>query len=118
MKYVNFSALSVLCFPFLNLVVPAILYAFFKSKFSNRRDKAAVLKILDLQILWSVTTLIALIIIPVIDNYFIGVSNAMEIPLFVWAYLLSVIALVLMILRTAQDINKSKDLLAFVPDIL
>ncbi|MFC7523075.1 helix-turn-helix transcriptional regulator [Parapedobacter sp. GCM10030251] len=117
-KYINFGALSVLCFPFLNLHRACHTYAVFKPKFPSRRDKAAVLKILDLQILWSVTTLIALIVIPVVDHYFMGVGNAMEIPLFVWAYLLSVIVLVLMILNTAHDINKSKDLLVFVPDIL
>lgn len=117
-KYINFGALSVLCFPFLNLIIPAILYVFFKPMFRNRRDNVAVLKILDLQVLWSVTTLIALIVTPVVDHYFFNVGDAMEIPLFVWAYLLSVIALVLITLRTAHDINKAKDLLVFVPDIL
>lgn len=117
-KYINFSVLSVLCFPFLNLVIPSILYVLFKKMLSGSRDKTAALKILSLQIVWAVATLIVLIAIPVADHYFFNLGDVLEIPLFLWAYLLLVIILVLLTLKTASDINKTKDLLIFVPEIL
>ncbi len=117
-KYVNFSALSVLCFPLLNLLVPSVLYLVYKSELPDSRDRSAVLKILDLQILWTAITLVALIAVPLADHLFLGLGHVLEIPLFLWAYLLMVIGLVAIILKTANDINKTEKLLVFLPDIL
>ena len=117
-KYINFSSFCVLFFPFLNLVVPAVLYIIFRKSFSSNRDKTAAMKILSLQILWSVITLIAIIFIPVADLYIFKIGHVMEIPLFVWGYLVSVIGLLLITLKTASDINNAKPLLVFIPNIL
>lgn len=118
LKYVNFSALSVLCFPFLNLVVPAIFYFVFKKSLSDDRDKAAALKIISLQILWSVFTLILIVLIPVIQHFTMTAADLLEVPLFVWGYLFMVVLLVLTTLNTANRINKAKKLLVSMPDIL
>ncbi len=118
LKYINFSALSILCFPFLNLVLPTVFYFVFKKSLSNVRDKEAALKILSFQILWSVLTLILMIFIPVIDHYFLRIDQIMEIPLFIWGYLVLVVILTLVTLNTASDINKAKNLLVFIPNIL
>jgi len=118
LKYINFSALSVLGFPFFNLLLPAVLYFVFKKSLLNGHDKKAALKILSLHILWSVFTLVLMIFIPLIDHLFFGIEEVMEIPLFIWAYLVLVITLVVIILNTASDINKRKNLLPFIPNIL
>ena len=118
LKYINFSALSVLGFPFLNLVLPAVLYFVFKKSLWHAHDKNAALKILSLHILWSVFTLVLMIFIPLIDHLFFGIEEVMEIPLFIWIYLVLVITLVVIILHTASDINKRKNLLIFIPNIL
>ncbi|WP_158624879.1 helix-turn-helix domain-containing protein [Gynurincola endophyticus] len=117
-KYINFSALTACCFPFLNLVIPVALYFLFRKSLTDSRNKTAVKKILSLQILWSVAALIMLIAIPLIDYYLLKVGEVLEIPLFVWSYLLLVIVLMLITLKTASDINRKQDLLTFVPDIL
>tara|TARA_R110002020_G_scaffold135568_3_gene302761 strand:+ start:2012 stop:2641 length:630 start_codon:yes stop_codon:yes gene_type:complete len=117
-KYINFSALSILCFPFLNLIVPAVLYFVFKKSLSSPHNKEAALKIISFQILWSVLALILMILIPVVDHYFFRTWEILEIPLFIWGYLFLVIILVLVILYTASNINKAKDLLVFIPNLL
>ncbi len=117
-KYLNFSTLSVICFPFLNLVVSAAIYFFLRLRLSSERDKKAVRAILSLQILWSFITLAVTIFIPVLDYLFFNVGDILEIPLFLWAYLILVFTLVFITLKTAIDIDKKKDLLLFVPNIL
>jgi transcriptional regulator with XRE-family HTH domain len=117
-KYINFSALTVLCFPLLNLVIPVILHFLFRKTMVDSRDTVAVKKILSLQIFWSFITFIVLVAIPVADLYFFKLGDVMEIPLFVWGYLLLVIVLILITLKTASDINRNKQLLSFIPNIL
>lgn len=118
LKYINFSALSVLCFPFLNLVLPAVCYFVFKKSLSGVHNTEAAMKILSLQILWSVFVVILMIAISVVDHYLFGIDEVMEIPLFIWGYLALIILLVLITLKTAGDINYKKRLLTFIPNIL
>lgn len=117
-KYINFSALIALCFPFMNLIIPVVLRYIFRKSLTGKHNKAAVNKILSLHIWWSVITLIALIATPVADFYLFKIGDVLEIPLFIWCYLIFLIALVLIILKTANDINREKELLVFVPNIL
>ncbi|MDR7132784.1 transcriptional regulator with XRE-family HTH domain [Algoriphagus sp. 4150] len=118
LKYINFSAVSVLFFPFLNLVFPTVLYFVFKKSLSHSRDKEAALKILSFQILWSFATLTMMIFIPVLDHYVFKVGDVSEIPLFVWCYLIQAILLIAIMLNTAGNINRERGILTFVPNIL
>jgi hypothetical protein len=118
LKYINFSVLSVLFFPFLNLLIPSVLYLAFRRALSNVPSKAAALKILSLQIFWSFITLVVMILIPVLDQYLTHIGELFEIPLFVWGYLILVIVLIAITLSTASRINRAKQLLPFVPNIL
>ncbi|MDM8176918.1 helix-turn-helix domain-containing protein [Olivibacter sp. 47] len=117
-KYINFSALIALCFPFMNLIIPVVLRYIFRKSLTDKHNKAAANKILSLHIWWSVVTLIALIATPVADLYLFKIGEVLEIPLFIWCYLIFLIALVLIILKTANDINREKELLIFVPNIV
>lgn len=118
LKFINISTFAVLCFPFLNLVLPSILYLVFKRSLVTKQDRQAALKILSLQILWSFTALIVLVFIPVIDQHITKIGDVMEIPLFVWAYFVLAFLLLIITLNTAHRINRKKDLLPFVPNIL
>ena len=118
LKFINISTFAVLCFPFLNLMLPAILYFVFKRSLVAKQDRQAALKILSLQILWSFTTLIILVFLPVIDQHITKIGDVMEIPLFIWAYFVLAFLLLIITLNTAHRINRKKDLLPFVPNIL
>ncbi|MFC0318245.1 MULTISPECIES: hypothetical protein [Olivibacter] len=62
--------------------------------------------------------MMALIATPVADLYTFKIGEVLEIPLFIWCYLIFLITLVLIILKTAKDINREKELLIFVPNIV
>jgi transcriptional regulator with XRE-family HTH domain len=80
LKYINISSLSALLFPFLNLVVVTGTYLILKKRFVIPNDRTTAQKILSLQILWSVITLIFLIFTPLIDHWFLHIGDVLEIP--------------------------------------
>jgi transcriptional regulator with XRE-family HTH domain len=118
LKYINASSLSVLLFPFLNLVVVTGTYLILKKRFVIPNDRTTAQKILSLQILWSVTTLIMLILTPLIDHWFLHIGEVLEIPLFIWIYLLLLFSHLVITILVAARLNMGKDPIPFIPNIL
>jgi transcriptional regulator with XRE-family HTH domain len=118
LKYINVSSLSVLLFPFLNLVVVTGTYLILKKRFVTPNDRTTAQKILSLQILWSVTTLIMLIFTPLIDHWFLHIGEVLEIPLFIWIYLLLLFSHLIITILVAARLNMGKDPIPFIPNIL
>lgn len=116
LKYINFSALSVILFPFCNLVAVPVFYLIFKKKLAIPAEKEAALKIISFQIIWSVLTLIFLVFIPLIDHWFLGVNEILEIPLFLWGYLLLLFSHLLITLTTAARLNQKGDPMPYIPN--
>jgi transcriptional regulator with XRE-family HTH domain len=118
LKYINISSLSVLLFPFLNLVVVTGTYLILKKRFVIPNDRATAQKILSLQILWSVTTLSMLIFTPLIDHWFLRIGEVLEIPLFIWVYLLLLFSHLIITLFVAARLNMGKDPIPYIPNII
>jgi transcriptional regulator with XRE-family HTH domain len=118
LKYINIGSFSVLLFPFLNLVVVTGLYLIFKKKFVIPNDRATARKILSLQILWSVTTLIILIFTPLIDHWFLHSGEVLEIPLFIWIYLVLLFSHLLITMLVTNRLNTGKDPIPYIPTIV
>jgi transcriptional regulator with XRE-family HTH domain len=118
LKYLNFSSLSMLLFPFLNLVVVTGTYLYQKKRFVIPNDKATAQKILSFQILWSVITLISLIFTPLIDYWFLHIGEVLEIPLFIWIYLVLLFSNLLITLTVAARLNMGKDPVPSIPNII
>jgi transcriptional regulator with XRE-family HTH domain len=118
LKYINASSLSVLLFPFLNLVVVTGTYLILKKRFVIPNDRTTAQKILSLQILWSVTTLIMLILTPLIDHWFLHIGEVLEIPLFIWIYLLLLFSHLVITILVAARLNMGKDPIPFIPNLL
>jgi len=118
LKYINFSSLSVLLFPFLNLVVVTGTYLILKKRFVIQNDRATAQKILSFQILWSVITLIILIFTPLIDYWFLHIGEVLEIPLFIWIYLVLLFSNLLITLGIAARLNMGKDPIPSLPNII
>ena len=112
---INLSALSVILFPLLNLIIPIILFLKFKKQEIN---KAEGLKILSFQILWTFSTLFLMFLIPAMLTPFFAVLSSGRFPLFVLVYFLCVAVNVYFIIHTAIQLNKSQQILHFVPNIL
>jgi transcriptional regulator with XRE-family HTH domain len=118
LKYLNFSSLSMLLFPFLNLVVVTGTYLYLKKRFVIPNDRTTAQKILSLQILWSVITLISLIFTPLIDYWFLHIGEVLEIPLFIWIYLVLLFSNLLITLAVAARLNMGKDHILSIPNII
>jgi transcriptional regulator with XRE-family HTH domain len=118
LKYINISSLSGLLFPFLNLVVVTGTYLILKKRFVIPNDRTTAQKILSLQILWSVITLIILIFTPLIDHWFLNIGDVLEIPLFIWIYLLLLFSNLLITIAIAARLNTGKDPIPSIPNII
>lgn len=115
LKLINLSSMLVLLFPLLNLLFPFILYWRFRKSLSIQAD---AMKILSFQILWSLFTLLLVIFIPAISQFFFGMQEFSGHALFFWIYLLSVVLNILFTIDTAIRLNRSRKILPFVPNIL
>jgi len=118
LKYLNFSSLSMLLFPFLNLVVVTGTYLYLKKRFVIPNDRTTAQKMLSFQILWSVITLISLIFTPLIDYWFLHIGEVLEIPLFIWVYLVLLFSNLLITLTVAARLNMGKDPIPYIPNII
>jgi transcriptional regulator with XRE-family HTH domain len=115
LKLINLSALTVILFPLLNLFFPILLFFKFKNQ---EKNKAAALKILSFQILWTLITILLMFLIPAALIPFFEVLSSGRFPFFVFVYFLCIVVNVFIIIRTAVELNKSQQILHFVPNIL
>lgn len=118
LKYINISSVSVLLFPFLNLVVVTGTYLILKKRFVIPNDMANAQKILSFQIIWSVATLIILIFTPLIDHWFLHIGEVLEIPLFIWIYLVLLFSHLIITMLSAARLNMGKDPIPYLPNII
>ncbi|MGS2764804.1 helix-turn-helix domain-containing protein [Sinomicrobium sp. M5D2P9] len=118
LKYINLSSLVALIIPFSNLIVPAILYFVFRKYLSHKNDKKAALKIISFQIMWSALTLVLMVFISLFVQLVFGTSEIMEVPIFIWIYLVFISLLLVITFSIAARLNQSKDILSFSPNLL
>ena len=115
LKLINFSSIFILLFPFLNVIVPSVIYWKHKGALQN---KAAALKIISFQIIWTLGTLIVLLFLPPIIQAVFGLYASSGFPVIVLLYSLCVLLNIFATFATAVNINKSADILHFIPTIL
>jgi transcriptional regulator with XRE-family HTH domain len=115
LKLVNFSSIFILLFPLLNVIIPSLIY--WKHKNSLRNNSVA-LKIISFQIIWTAGTLIVLIFIPPIIQAIFGLYESSGFPFVFWLYLTCIFFNVLVTFAIAIRINKSEEILPFIPNVL
>lgn len=115
LNLINLSALSVIIFPFLNLIFPIFLYVRFKKQ---EKNKVAALKILSFQILWTLITAVFVFLIAGILALCFEALRSGRFPVYVYVYYLCVVANVYFIIDTSIKLNKSQQILNFIPNIL
>jgi transcriptional regulator with XRE-family HTH domain len=112
LKLMNFSILTMLVFPFGNIIFPAIVY--FKNNNGDEKVKTIGKKILNFQIL----SMLLLPFVLVLLFLFIGKGYA-GLPLtFILSYLTYALANIIITIHTSIQINEKKEVLGFVPKIL
>lgn len=105
-KQMNFLALCVLFIPLTNLILPAIFYWKNKEKLNTNASK-----ILSFQILWTLITITFLLLSAHFDIFKSG-----RFP--INTYIFCVIINIYFIIETSIRLNKSKEILKFVPNLL
>lgn len=116
LKYINFSALLVFLCPFFNLVTVPVLYFHFKKKLMIPTQRAVALKIISFQILWSVVTLILLVFTPLMDYWFLHLGEMLEIPLFIWVYLVLIFSHLIITLKIAARLSEKAEPMPYIPN--
>lgn len=111
-KLMNLSSLAVLIIPFGNFIFPLIY--FFKE---NKKLNSVGRRILSFQLLWVLTTLVLMLILPMVLYWFFDSLKGARVPLFVLVYFISVVINLFFILRIAIRLNSEKDILKFVPQV-
>ena len=114
LKRMNISSLPLVFVPFLNLIIPTILWK--KSKEIQSNNIVAG-KIISFQLLWSIVALIGMGITLFTSNLIIGnAGNGLFISIIF--YLLSVLFNVFIIVKTTAQLNKkSENVLSFIPNL-
>lgn len=115
LKLLNLSAISILLVPLSNIIVPAIIF------FNNRNDKAINnygRKILSFQILWTLSALLIMLVLPIVLLFLFPVLSGSRMPLFIPVYFICVIINVHFIIRFAISLNNQSHLIEKIPNIL
>lgn len=114
-KWMNLSALSVILFPLLNLILPSLIYW---RKRKSLCDTSKPLKLLSFQLVWSILTLLLLIFIPAIIHALFGQFEVSGFPIFTWVYFICVAFNVVITLHAATKIVREEPILEGIPTIL
>ena len=115
LKILNLSAIAIILIPFSNIIFPSYIY------WKNRDDekiKTIGNKILSFQILWTLGTLLLVLIMPIVLLLLFPFLKASSVPLFIPVYFAAIIFNVYFIIRFAIKINKQEPFLEKVPKIL
>jgi len=117
-KYINFSSLIVLLFPFANLISAPIFYFLFKKKLDTASNRTA-LKILSFQIIWSIGTLLFMVSTPLVISWFSSIPASMlDIPMFVWVYWFMLFFHLITTLVISFHLDKKDHPVQFIPNVL
>jgi transcriptional regulator with XRE-family HTH domain len=109
-KQLNLCSLAVVIFPFLNLIAPLI---FFYINHEKLKNVSNTLKILDFQIIWTLVTAFLVIIFK--SFFYIELGGF---PMFIWIYFICILFNIVIVLRSASQLNKGLNILGYLPKIL
>ena len=114
LKKMNLSSLLLVFAPFMNLIIPTILWK--KSK-NIQSDNIIAGKIISFQLLWSIVAIIGMGITLFTSNLITGnAGNGLFVSIIF--YLLSVLFNVFIIVKTTAQLNKkSENVLSFIPNL-
>lgn len=114
LKRMNFYTLLLAFIPFFNLVIPFIVWKI-NGEINPKNSIAG--KILSLQLLWSIVTIIGMVVVLFLSNLIIGrAGNGLYISIIF--YLLAVLFNIVMIIKTSSKLNNEDEkILSFIPNL-
>jgi len=119
LKYINFGSLIVLIIPFANLISVPIFYFLFNRKLTTSDSKTMALKILSFQIMWSILTIMLMVLTPLFNHWLPSIpESVLEIPMFVWIYWFMLFLHLIATLIISFRINRGHNALRHIPNLL
>lgn len=115
-KLLNLSSISMLIIPFGNLLIPVILYLFGVSK--GQGVKVIRDKIFSFQIIYSLITIVMMVVLSGVLIGFFDAFRGFKAPLFIPIYYLAAFINVFIIIRIAICLNNHQEILPRVPNFL
>ncbi|WP_129715154.1 helix-turn-helix domain-containing protein [Pedobacter sp. SYP-B3415] len=115
-KFINFSALLVLLFPFANLVAVPAVYLLSKRNIRAANDQDDAHRIISYQIIWSAAVASLLILTPLADYLIWHIGDILEIPLFLWVYLAALFVHLFLTLSIARRLSKKLNVSTSFPN--
>jgi transcriptional regulator with XRE-family HTH domain len=114
LKKMNLSSLLLVFVPFINLIIPIVLWK--KSKEIQSKNSVAG-KIISFQLLWSIVTIIGMVISLFLSNLlFGGAGDGLFVSIIF--YLLAVLFNIFIVVKTSSQLNnKSENVLSFVSNL-
>ena len=114
-KLMNLSALSMIILPLGNIILPLLV---FLRKPGNSEVETKGRKILSFQILYTLSTLVFIVIASVVMLLFFERLRGSQVPIFVPLYFLSVLVNICITMKLAVKLGKEKEILRSIPNIL
>ena len=114
LKKMNLSSLPLAFVPFINLIIPVVLWKLSK-EIQSKNSVAG--KIISFQLLWSIVAIIGMLITLFLSNLLYGGAGD---GLFVSIifYLLAVLFNIFIVVKTSSQLNnKSENVLSFIPNL-
>lgn len=115
LKLLNLSTLSVVVIPLFNIIIPAIIF------WKNRNQEAVNRygrRVLSFQILWTLVTMMLMIVVPVVLLLLFKPLQGGGIPLAVPVYFVSVLLNICVTIRIALAMNRGSNIMETIPNIL
>ncbi|MDH7445530.1 helix-turn-helix domain-containing protein [Aquimarina sp. 2201CG14-23] len=114
LKRINLSAIVFAFIPLINLIVPSIVWRMDKNVNSGN---AIAGKIISFQLLWSILTIVMIILSLSLSNLIIGnAGDGLYVVMII--YTLSIFFNIFTIARTSSQLNRdNKNILSFVPNL-
>lgn len=114
LKKMNLSSLLLVFVPFINLIIPILLWK--KSKEIQSKNSVAG-KIISFQLLWSIVAVIGMVITLFLSNLlFEGAGDGLFVSIIF--YLLAVLFNVFIVVKTSSQLNnESENVLSFIPNL-
>ena len=114
LKKMNLSSLLLVFVPFINLIIPILLWK--KSKEIQSKNSIAG-KIISFQLIWSIVAIIGMVISLFLSNLlFGGAGDGLFVSIIF--YLLAVLFNVFIVVKTSSQLNnKSENALSFIPNL-
>ncbi|HYC86270.1 MAG TPA: helix-turn-helix transcriptional regulator [Chryseosolibacter sp.] len=114
LRLINMSCLTILMVPFLNIILPALVW---RRNLQHLPSSKAAKKIISVQILWTAATCAILVIYQLLQMWLTGSVVVGRVPMLAGVYYILVLVDVGIIIKTARDLDRGREMFPKIPTL-